>query len=244
MYKSEDKEFFKVDKVKTSKNISTDFDMNALLKAKKFYSDGEKLVFYKTPKLKKMKYIVLSATADTFIYKHYFGSDNVKAYECRQAKYLGSLKQYYDGSYSRTYIDTNDNLWDKIRSKIGDAKTITFKKYSSDLDIHFGNSEGCDFLAGENLAVVGTPHMNECVYKFMAYYMGVKTDGALHFRPVEHNGFKFWFSTYENELLRHIQFWLIESELEQCVGRARLLRNECNVYLFSNFPLKQSELVK
>ena len=69
---------------------------------------GEKLVFYKTPKLKKMKYIVLSATADTFIYKHYFGSDNVKAYECRQAKYLGSLKQYYDGSYSRTYIDTND----------------------------------------------------------------------------------------------------------------------------------------
>lgn len=244
LYKSEDKEFFKVDKVKTSKNISTDFDMNALLKAKKFYSDGEKLVFYKTPKLKKMKYIVLSATADTFIYKHYFGSDNVKAYECRQAKYLGSLKQYYDGSYSRKYIDTNDNLWDKIRSKIGDVKTITFKKYSSDLDIHFGNSEGCDFLAGENLAVVGTPHMNECVYKFMAYYMGGKTDGALHFRPVEHNGFKFWFSTYENELLRHIQFWLIESELEQCVGRARLLRNECNVYLFSNFPLKQSELVK
>ena len=218
--------------------------MEELLKAKKFYSDGEKLVFYKTPKLKKMKYIVLSATADTFIYKHYFGSDNVKAYECRQAKYLGSLKQYYDGSYSRKYIDTNDNLWDKIRSKIGDAKTITFKKYSSDLDIHFGNSEGCDFLAGENLAVVGTPHMNECVYKFMAYYMGGKTDGALHFRPVEHNGFKFWFSTYENELLRHIQFWLIESELEQCVGRARLLRNECNVYLFSNFPLKQSELVK
>ena len=102
--------------------------MNALLKAKKFYSDGEKLVFYKTPKLKKMKYIVLSATADTFIYKHYFGSDNVKAYECRQAKYLGSLKQYYDGSYSRKYIDTNDNLWDKIRSKIGDVKTINIQK--------------------------------------------------------------------------------------------------------------------
>ena len=35
--------------------------------------------------------------------------------------------------------------------------------------------------------------MNECVYKFMAYYMGVKTDGALHFRPVEHNGLSFGF---------------------------------------------------
>lgn len=244
LYKSEDKEYFKVSKAKNLKDIEVDFDINALLKSKKFYSDGEKLVFYKTPKLKKMKYIVLSATADTFIYKHYFGGDKVKSYECRQAKYLGSLKQYYDGSYSRSYIDNNDNLLDNIHSKIGDIKTITFKKYSSDLDIHFGNSEGCDFLAGENLAVVGTPHMNECVYKLMAYCMGGKTDGAVHFRPVEYNGFKFWFSTYENELLRHIQFWLIESELEQCVGRARLLRNNCTVYLFSNFPLLQSELIK
>ena len=191
-----------------------------------------------------MKYIVLSATADTFIYKHYFGSDNVKAYECRQAKYLGSLKQYYDGSYSRKYIDTNDNLWDKIRSKIGDAKTITFKKYSSDLDIHFGNSEGCDFLAGENLAVVGTPHMNECVYEIYGILYGWQDRRCITFLDRSSITDLSLVSTYENELLRHIQFWLIESELEQCVGRARLLRNECNVYLFSNFPLKQSELVK
>ena len=60
---------------------------------------------------------------------------------------------------------------------------------------------------------------------------------------VEHNGYRFTFTTFQNEGLRAIQFWMLESELEQAVGRARLLRNECTVNLFSNFPLIQSQMV-
>ena len=37
---------------------------------------------------------------------------------------------------------------------------------------------------------------------------------------------------------------MIESELEQAVGRARLLRKECTVNLFSNFPLRQAIMKK
>jgi hypothetical protein len=33
---------------------------------------------------------------------------------------------------------------------------------------------------------------------------------------------------------------MIESELEQAVGRARLLRENCTVDLYSNFPLRQA----
>jgi hypothetical protein len=33
---------------------------------------------------------------------------------------------------------------------------------------------------------------------------------------------------------------MIESDLEQAVGRARLLRYDCTVNLFSNFPLRQA----
>ena len=36
---------------------------------------------------------------------------------------------------------------------------------------------------------------------------------------------------------------MIESELEQAVGRARLLRHACTVHLFSNFPLKQAKMI-
>ena len=58
---------------------------------------------------------------------------------------------------------------------------------------------------------------------------------------VKHNNYKFWFYTFEDELLRMLQFWLIESELIQSIGRARLLRYDCTVHLFSNFPLTQAQ---
>jgi hypothetical protein len=44
----------------------------------------------------------------------------------------------------------------------------------------------------------------------------------------------------DNWVLRDIQFYMIESELEQAVGRARLINNDCTVNLFSNFPIGQA----
>jgi hypothetical protein len=61
---------------------------------------------------------------------------------------------------------------------------------------------------------------------------------------VEHNGWRFPFTTYEDPVLRNIQFYMIESELEQAVGRARLLRCDCTVHLFSNFPLRQAIMME
>ena len=95
----------------------------------------------------------------------------------------------------------------------------------------------------QDIAVVGTPHIADFLYKLMAYQMGYNgTNDKLIYHQVDHNGFKFWFYTYKNELMRRIQFWMIESELEQSVGRARLLREDCTVYLFSDFPLMQSNI--
>ena len=34
------------------------------------------------------------------------------------------------------------------------------------------------------------------------------------------------------------------AELEQAIGRARLLRENCTVYVFSNYPCQQAELVQ
>ena len=36
---------------------------------------------------------------------------------------------------------------------------------------------------------------------------------------------------------------MTESELEQAVGRARLLWHDCTVYLFSNFPVQQAQII-
>ena len=55
---------------------------------------------------------------------------------------------------------------------------------------------------------------------------------------------KFKFMTFKNPFLKTIQFWLIKSEIEQAVGRARLLREKAQVTVFSNFPVEQSKRYK
>ncbi len=56
-------------------------------------------------------------------------------------------------------------------------------------------------MAGHDIAVVGTPHMTEQVYKFIAYRMRGNIGHTAHYVPVVHNGFGFWFYTYDDEFL-------------------------------------------
>lgn len=131
---------------------------------------------------------------------------------------------------------------------------ITFKMFEDRGDvgrlnsagIHFGNSTGLNSLGGKDLAVVGTPYSVDENYKLIACYLGAdvnqREDRRPRFRRVEYNGSSFLITTYKNPLLQKIQLFSLESELEQCVGRARLLRNDCNVYVFSAFPCEQAEL--
>ena len=114
-------------------------------------------------------------------------------------------------------------------------------------ELHFGNSAGCDYMKGENIDVIGTPHIPEWIYKLFAFTIGCEFDTEAKIRPgltVEHNGWRFRFTTYEDEVLRAIQFYIIESQLEQAVGRARLLRKKCIVNLISNFPLCQANMME
>ena len=102
--------------------------------------------------------------------------------------------------------------------------------------------QGFDYLKGKDIAVAGTFHVREFVYKLLAFQLGFNIYHNLHYQEVTYGGYKFWFTTYADEKLRNIQFWIIESELEQAVGRARLLREDCTVSLFANFPLAQAQL--
>ena len=94
--------------------------------------------------------------------------------------------------------------------------------------------------------VVGTPYKVEEAYKLVACYLGadVNREADRYPRPrrVSYNGYSFLITTYDEPLLRELQLYSIESELEQCVGRARLLNNECTVYVLSAFPCQQAEL--
>jgi len=193
---------------------------------------------------KNVKHIMVSATVDKRICEYCFGADNIYFHECKIAQYMGNLKQYYGRSMSRAHIDKDPGVISEIQRITKAEQIITFKKYNYG-DLYYGNTAGCDYMRGKDINVIGTPHQPEYIYKEFAHHLGLNCSIDARITPntkVKRNGYAFRFTTYDDEILRSIQFYMIESELEQAVGRARLLRYDCTVYLFSNYPLCQAEM--
>jgi hypothetical protein len=200
------------------------------------------IAFLKPAIFNPIKYIMVSATVNETICRNYFGPENVDFYECRLAKYEGTLTQFYNKSMSRSDIDKNPGILEFLQARSGYEFCITFQKYHKG-SLYFGNTEGCNYMAGKNIDVIGTPYQIDFIYKLFAFSIGLQFDEDAKMKPnlsIIRNGYIFPFTTYEDEVLRDIHLWLIESELEQAVGRGRLLRNPNNVNLFSNYPLRQS----
>lgn len=207
----------------------------------------DSIVFLKPYKFKEIKHIMVSATVDKDVCEYSFGKQNVKFYECKQAQYTGTLNQYYDKSFSRSVIDRNLDILKKISKWSGFKHMITFKKYGIG-DMYFGNAIGCDYLKGKDIDVVGTPYQVDFLYKLFPFSLGLNVDEDAVMKSCEviHNGYIFRFTTYDenDDILRKFHLWMIESELEQAVGRARLLRCNCTVNLYSNFPIRQAVMRK
>ena len=199
------------------------------------------LIFYRPVNLHpKIPTVMVSATMNEEILRHLYG--DIAFHQCSTAPYQGTLNQYPAYSMSRAFIDKHPYIFDSIQvlTKVNDI--ITFKKYSKG-ELYFGNTDGRDIYKNMNLNVIGTPHQPEWMYKLFAYTFDFDFDINARLIPnmlVEHNGWRFPFTTYDDPVLRNIQFYMIESELEQAVGRARLLRCPVTVNLFSNFPLRQA----
>jgi hypothetical protein len=100
-------------------------------------------------------------------------------------------------------------------------------------------------LKGKDIDVIGTPHQTEWIYKLFAFSMRIDFDPDERLSPhtiVERHGYRLPFTTFKNEDLQAVQFYIIESEAEQAVGRARLLRCDCTVNYYSNYPLPQATM--
>lgn len=232
------------------------FDLSAFCSAEQFYvrrKEDEKnlkkdtVAFLKPADFPGEKYIMVSATADKEIYGWYFGKENVDFYECKKARYMGELKQYYEKSMSRTSLANHPGMVESLmlRFGMGSENVITFMNQKIG-ELHFGNTEGSNMLEGQDILVIGTPYHAEFIYKLAALSMGLEfdEDEKMELQTINYNGYRFQFTTFQDEVLRKVHLWMIESELEQAVGRARLLRNRCKVHLFSNFPLSQSKMVE
>ena len=199
-------------------------------------------------KIPDVKMTILSATADDKMYQDFCKNRKVKFREIPRVEYVGRLIQYSHAALSRenirklTFEKVTDAVFNVTENVV---PLITFKEYATrDLQIYFGKTEGFDELKGTNIAVVGTPHKPEALYKYTVMLLGYDITETLHDRRVKKGIFEFRFMTYKDLNLQRIQFWYIEGELLQAIGRARLLRENAVVWVFTNFPLEQAELIQ
>ena len=216
---------------------------------------------YKRNLLPKKPIVILSATANEYVYKSVFNNREVKVIDIGNVEHVGEVIIHYQGM-SRNYLNQYfDKAVEKIKAEApGIENIITYKTYSSKFKkegfnpiCHYGKCTGIDAYGGQDLIVIGTPHVNAVVYLLMAHACGVKETITMdmEFVTIKRNGYEFSFSTFNShdlsptgELIREIQFYLIESDIIQAVGRARALRKNCKVHVFSNYPLRGSKLYK
>ena len=189
-----------------------------------------------------MKIIIMSATVSPEIYRKLYPDVEFEVFDISNVQQSGQIIQYTENSYSRLSLK---NKGKSLSDELEEDNVITFKGYKHLFknpvnDIHFGNCSGYDTLNGQNLAVVGTPHGSIVQYYLIGKLMNIKfemTESPMNNNIVQYNGFEFTFYCFNDLDLRLIQFYIIESDLIQAVGRARTLRKDCIVEVYSNFPL-------
>ncbi len=188
------------------------------------------------------KVIIMSATIAVPIYKTLYG-DRVEVIDISNIKNKGYVEQHTDRSFSRASLSKVES--EDLKTMFEGKPVITFQSYSDKINtenirVHYGNCEGYDSFNGRDIVVLGTPHLNNVVYSLYGKILGLNVDGMdtkMRYQKIEWNGFKFMFMCYSDKELRDIQMSLIESELVQAVGRARTLRSDATVHVYSNLPL-------
>ena len=233
-------------------------------------TDNDRLLYYVNGKALKQlnkynKVIILSATLDDMIHprfiERYCDNKIINFIDLGNTELKGKL--YCDCSYSFSRT-TLKSLTDKQRMKIKrildkDTPTnvITFMRddildvseYGKTKITYFGMTEGLNGYQGQDLIVIGTPHTQAVLYESYGVLLTGENPISAGWTPrrVRKYGYEFSLNTYEDErdeLYTEIQAYFLYSELIQAVGRARLLRYDCNVYVYSSLPLPQCDLIK
>ncbi|MFW5794749.1 MAG: hypothetical protein ACOCV1_04620 [Bacillota bacterium] len=197
------------------------------------------------------KIIIMSATIPVAIYKALYGK-RVKVIDISDVENTGEIIQYTKNSYSRSSFQGTDGkeVINKIVNRVNNLKVITHSKFKNYFknpveNMHFGNTAGYDELKGENIAVVGTPHLPLCKYALLGMCIGLDMKTIdyqmMRYKTIEYNNFRFRFTTFNHPVLRKIQLSLIESELIQAAGRNRVLREKVKTEIYSNLPLRISD---
>ena len=205
------------------------------------------------------KYIIASASANKWLYEAFFEENGFELFSMPLIAHQGEVYLHPEKSFANNAFELKRKektlaLIETILEARPHSGVICSKTVKDALpDAHqnrvvatFGSTEGLNQFEGKDLLVIGALHRPDYVYKLIAvalgHRLGLNTTQALQHRCVRRNGFEFYAVTFDDEFLQEVQFALIETELEQAVGRARIGEHNCRVDMYTNIPLPQCKL--
>lgn len=205
--------------------------------------NGKKIFFVNQhPLPEDRKIIIMSATLNLSIYTQILG-ERAEIVDLSDVETEGTIIQHTKKSYSRSSLEGSV---DELNDKLDDKPTLTFMTFTDEVkngvsEIYYGKSEGFDGLKGQDLQIVGTPFKNQALYLLMGKCLGINVDKynrKFTYQNVQWNGFRFAFNTFTNKELREIHLADLSSSLTQLIGRARALREDVQVDVYSSLPLR------
>ena len=220
---------------------SIEGDLSALCSSRCIYNDGTYTNFVVRKNLSCEKAVILSATAQADIYRMYVMAD-VYNYPCKMAAYQGRLELDTSSTYSRYALKQNE-IVDMVKKELDSDAVITFlcMETTFHTKYHYGAIEGLNCLEGKSISVIGLPNVADMVYILYGIAAGMQAEAyPMQSMRTSYNGYDFRIKTFQSDILRKIHLWMLESHLEQAVGRARLLRYSCTVKVFARFPVAQA----
>lgn len=185
------------------------------------------------------KRLVLSGSADEYI---------VNAYDS-EIKYLGSdrvvnegfVTQYTGHSYFKTEFRKG-----RVPNILDDQFVITYKgiktpdNWNIDPDLHFFNALGTNAYAGKSISVVGTPILPTICTLLIAKCLNFPTPITLDklYRKVRLDDYEFKTFTFKDDNLAQLELRFARMELEQACARARSIRQNVKVSVYSSVPVR------
>ena len=239
-----DKLYFDKDAEIMRKISSCNSNICGLMNAEYFYITPKMIHYLTDNHLPDRKLIILSATASPELYQKFYPDRCFDYYECHKAQYKGKIIQHTDCSYSGYVLEKNPDKINTLFRLTREDTVITFKSIEHEFNTqyHFGNVEGLNLMSGKDLTVIGLPNKPDFVYCLYGMRAGLtleKTPSMYHQR-VDYGNYNFSLNTFKESILQKIQMWILSSQLEQAVGRARLLRNNSTVTVYAGFPVEQA----
>lgn len=188
--------------------------------------------------------IILSATAHEGFYRKLYGN-RVEVVDISDIECKANLIQISEGTFSALKLQSSAELVQSINDFLPDLPAITFKKLKSVVKgahptLHFGNAAGDNSLKGKDLKIVGTPRMDATHYiliaKALRHVISPNTRNVAY-QKVLCNGYLSYQTLSHDPVIRDIQLYFTGAELTQAIGRVRPYEHECNVFIFSEYPV-------